>query len=122
MHFSTLTQVIFAGLLCAGSSVALFDCNKDQHAFDPADGKFVVHYTSIRDSNYKDQPWVRICKPKGNGWTNVEPLSTPCSNDPATSLSEDDTGLHHDLLVTNGEGCESGSGHGLNGASIAYNS
>lgn len=41
-------------------AVALFDCNADQHAFPVTPGKFVVHYTSIRDSNYDDDAWVRI--------------------------------------------------------------
>ncbi|KAI0194589.1 hypothetical protein F4808DRAFT_441346 [Astrocystis sublimbata] len=123
MHLSPLAKVVFAGLLGAGSSTALFSCNSDQHAFPPMKGMFVVHYTSIRDSHYKGQPWVRVCKPNADasGWIDVPALSTPCSNDPATILSTGQTGLHHNLGVTNGEGCDGHPGHGLNGASIAYN-
>ncbi|KAE9572127.1 hypothetical protein CGCF415_v011024 [Colletotrichum fructicola] len=125
MHFATLTKTVLAGIaLHAGTATAIFECNADQHAFEPTKDKFVVHYTSIRDSNYDDgQPWVRICKPKGDlsGWNNVGPLKTPCKSDPATHLSTKQTGLRNELIVTNGEGCDSGSGHGLNGASMVYN-
>lgn len=60
MHFTTLTQTIMAGLIFhAGTAAAIFECNADQHAFNPTKNKFVVHYTSIRDSNYANgQPWV----------------------------------------------------------------
>ena len=63
---------------------------------------------------------VRICKPNGNSWINVEAQQTPCSNDPATTLKAGAIGLHHDLRVTNGNGCNKDSSN-LNGASIAYN-
>lgn len=62
---------------------------------------------------------MRICKPNGSGWTNVAPQQTPCSADPATVLRAGAVGLHHDLQVTNGNGCNKGSSN-LNGASIAY--
>lgn len=66
---------------------------------------------------------MRICTPNSDlsGWVDVDPLQTPCSDDPATHLSTSQTGLNYELVVTNGEGCDSGSGHGLNGASIVYN-
>lgn len=66
---------------------------------------------------------MRICKPTSDlsGWVDVDPLQTLCSVEPATHLSTSQTGLNHELVVTNGEGCDPGSGHGLNGASIVYN-
>ena len=58
MQFWTFPSTFLAVLSLGGGARALFDCNKDQHAFPPTAGKFVVHYTSIRDTNYKGQPWV----------------------------------------------------------------
>ncbi|KAI1737856.1 hypothetical protein F4680DRAFT_450530 [Xylaria scruposa] len=70
----------------AGTATAIWDCRTDQHVCDPTEGKFVVHYTSIRDTEYNGQPW---------------------------------TGLNDDLVVTNGDGCDTDAS-GLSGASIAY--
>lgn len=62
MYVATLAQTVLAGLVFhAGTAAAIFECNADQHAFNPTKNKFVVHYTSIRDSNYANgQPWVSI--------------------------------------------------------------
>lgn len=45
---STLTTLLLFSSLTVS---ALFKCNEDQNVFDPEAGKFVVHYTSIRDEN-----------------------------------------------------------------------
>ena len=55
MHISKL----FYPTAFALSANALFDCNDDQHVFDPTPGKFVVHFTSASDSHYNGkEPWV----------------------------------------------------------------
>lgn len=37
---------------------ALFECNKNQNEYTAVGGRFVVHYTSVRDEKYDGQPWV----------------------------------------------------------------
>lgn len=55
MKFSTFLPISIAA---ATGANALFDCNSNQHAFPPTTGKFVVHYTSIRDTEIDGEPWV----------------------------------------------------------------
>ncbi|KAL4806375.1 hypothetical protein BDV18DRAFT_160444 [Aspergillus unguis] len=105
-------------LALAAGSTALFDCNENQNAFDPTTGKFVVHYTSIRDSEYDGKPWIRICTPVGSGWDQVDPLTMDCDPD-TESFGTDKTGLKHSITVTNGNGCEPDKSN-LDGASIKY--
>ena len=124
-------------VFAATGANALFDCQSDQHAFDPTTGKFVVHYTSIRDTEYDGEPWVRqnllnqeykiiiltiikirICKPSGNGWEEVDPLTMDCVYDSYTFKTER-TGLRNPLIVFNGNGCDSDSSN-LDDASIRY--
>ncbi|KAI0096633.1 hypothetical protein GGR51DRAFT_543085 [Nemania sp. FL0031] len=121
MYSKTVSSIVFAAVaLYSGTATALFDCQTDQHAFPPTEGKFVVHYTSIRDSNYNGQPWIRVCQPETDGdWSEVDPIQTPCTADPSTTIPKEATGLEEDLIVTNGNGCDSGSSN-LDGASIAY--
>ncbi|THU93811.1 hypothetical protein K435DRAFT_669576 [Dendrothele bispora CBS 962.96] len=116
---TTISKALLISLIYAGAASALFECNKDQHAFPPTRGKFVVHYASIRDTDFNGLPWVRICRPNDGTWTDVQPLQVPCNNSP-TSLSTGKTGLKHPLSVTNGNGCNAKSSN-LDGASIAYN-
>jgi hypothetical protein len=60
MYSISLPLTVLASLaLHAGTAAAIFECNADQHAFNPTTNKFGVHYTSIRDSSYANgQPWV----------------------------------------------------------------
>ncbi|KAF2252852.1 hypothetical protein BU26DRAFT_547499 [Trematosphaeria pertusa] len=102
-------------------AVALFDCNADQHAFPVTPGKFVVHYTSIRDSNYDDDAWIRICKPNAqNKWDNVHPLGTQCGAGHPVTFSTSQTSLNHAFKVTNGNGCDWFSSN-LDDAAMDYN-
>ncbi|KAF8209874.1 hypothetical protein K438DRAFT_1960096 [Mycena galopus ATCC 62051] len=121
MHF--LTASIAASLLLfAGQSWAdLFDCNSDQNAFPPTPGKFVVHYTSVRDSQTGDgKPWVRVCRPANTGgWDQAGVLECNCDAS-QTSFGVGDTGLKHTLTVVDGNGCNKHSSN-LDGASINYN-
>ncbi|KAJ5294656.1 hypothetical protein PENANT_c006G04052 [Penicillium antarcticum] len=95
--------------LFALTANALFDCNTDQHAFDPATGKFVVHFTSARDSHYNgNEPWIRICRPNSSGtWDNIDPLGIPCDTAGAKTFSPSQTGLKGDLKVGLGDACAS---------------
>lgn len=52
MKYSLGAITATALLLAPQTVTAIFDCNKDQHVYNPKDGKFVVHYTALRDSNY----------------------------------------------------------------------
>ncbi|KAJ5543348.1 hypothetical protein N7535_005776 [Penicillium sp. DV-2018c] len=93
--------------LFALSANALFDCNKNQHAFDPTSGKFVVHFTTARDSHYNNEPWIRICIPNDSGsWDNVEPLAIPCDTAGPKKFSPSQTGLKADLKVGLGDACD----------------
>ncbi|KAF7356314.1 hypothetical protein MVEN_00963700 [Mycena venus] len=121
MFFTFRTKMVLAAALyTATASANLFECNSDQHAFPPKDGFFVVHYTSARDSSFNGgTPWIRICKPDGNIWTDVNPLGVSCDADTSVSFSTAKTGLNHPFVVTNGNGCNKGSSN-LNGASMTY--
>lgn len=55
MKLSTFLPIAIAA---ATGANALFDCNSNQHAFPPTTGKFVVHYTSIRDTEIDGELWV----------------------------------------------------------------
>ncbi|KAI0024909.1 hypothetical protein F4780DRAFT_723517 [Xylariomycetidae sp. FL0641] len=114
MQYTFLSAVLFT----AGSQ-ALFECNSDQHAFPPTEGTFVVHYTSTRDTNLDGEPWIRICLPDGESWTETPPLETPC-DDATSTFYADQTGLYHILEVTNGNGCDTAATD-LTGASLVYN-
>lgn len=63
MKFSTSTIAAAVLLLAPSTVTAIFDCNKDQHQYNPEKGKFVVHYTARRDSNWPGSgnadSWVR---------------------------------------------------------------
>ncbi|KAF2161438.1 hypothetical protein M409DRAFT_28168 [Zasmidium cellare ATCC 36951] len=99
---------------------ALFSCNEDQNAFPARAGKFVVHYTSVRDENLDGQPWIRICLPSPNGdFTDVSPLNVPCNEGPPVRFPYDQTKLEHTLIVTNGNGCDEDSSN-LDGARMEY--
>ncbi|KAL4805769.1 hypothetical protein BDV18DRAFT_160643 [Aspergillus unguis] len=99
---------------------ALWDCRYNQHVFPVDLDKFVVHFTSRRDSNYNDhQSWVRICLPNEDGyWENVDPIGVSCAIKGDT-ISKDQTKLDADLRVVAGQGCNSYS-DALDGASITY--
>ncbi|KAJ7280589.1 hypothetical protein C8J57DRAFT_1563446 [Mycena rebaudengoi] len=119
MHL--ITASIAAGLLIFArqSAADLFDCNSDQNAFPPTPGKFVVHYTSIRDTE-TGKPWVRVCRPANDGdWDQAGVLESNCDAS-QTSFGTGDTGLKHTLTVIDGNGCNSDSTN-LDGASIKYN-
>ncbi|KAK7045111.1 hypothetical protein R3P38DRAFT_2882636 [Favolaschia claudopus] len=121
MQFSTSLNLVLATLLvfATGSSADLFNCNDDQHAFPPTPGKFVVHYTSVRDSN-TGKPWVRVCRPANEGnWDQSGVLETNCDQK-QTKFGTGETKLKHALAVTDGNGCNSGASN-LQGASIHYN-
>ncbi|KAL4969882.1 uncharacterized protein BDV14DRAFT_195414 [Aspergillus stella-maris] len=118
-----LTAILPIALTAIAPGVsALFDCQSNQHAFPPTNGKFVVHYTSIRDTEIDGKPWIRICHPSGNGWSQEAPLTMDCaaSNDQYT-FGTGDTGLKTSFTVVNGNGCEDGSSN-LNGAQMKYGS
>ncbi|KAL3470044.1 hypothetical protein BJX99DRAFT_267690 [Aspergillus californicus] len=118
MKFSlTLTAAIIAA---ATGANAIFDCESDQHAFPPTAGKFAVHYTSIRDTELNGEPWIRICKPSGSGWTQVDPLSMDCTRDSYT-FGTGDTSLRSSFNVVNGNGCNDDSSN-LDGGSMTYGS
>ncbi|KAJ7478495.1 hypothetical protein FB451DRAFT_1172827 [Mycena latifolia] len=119
MHLS-LPPVAAGLLLFAGQSSAdLFDCNSDQHAFPPTPGKFVVHYTSIRDTE-TGKPWVRVCRPANAGdWDQSGVLESNCDAK-QTSFGTGATGLKHTLTVIDGNGCNSDSSN-LDDAIIEYN-
>ncbi|KAF9888904.1 hypothetical protein FE257_008274 [Aspergillus nanangensis] len=114
-----LAITLAAAIAAATGANALFDCNSNQHAFPPTAGKFVVHYTSIRDTEINGEPWVRICKPSGNGWSQVDPLTMDCSQD-KFKFSRSQTGLRGNLYVVNGNGCNDDSSN-LDGALLSYN-
>ncbi|KAJ7149792.1 hypothetical protein C8R43DRAFT_1236371 [Mycena crocata] len=119
MHLITASFVAALFLFAGQSSADLFDCNNDQHAFPPAPGKFVVHYTSVRDSA-TGKPWVRVCRPANSGdWDQSGVLESNCAASSKT-FSAGDTGLRSDLTVTDGNGCNSDSSN-LDGAIIEYN-
>ncbi|KAL4887584.1 hypothetical protein BJY04DRAFT_212614 [Aspergillus karnatakaensis] len=121
MHLSKQVPILgAAGLSLAIGATALWDCRSDQHVFPIDTSKFLVHFTSTRDSNYNArQTWIRICLPNNDGtWTNVDPLGLSCAPKGDT-FSGDQTGLGADITVVGGEGC-SLTGNGLNGASISY--
>ena len=61
---------------------------------------------------------IRICKPSGNGWSQVNPLSMDCASDEYT-FSTSQTGLGSSLTVVNGNGCNDDSSN-LDGASLSY--
>lgn len=65
MHFSVLASTFLLAATGPIAVSAIFDCNEDQNAFDPVEGHFVVHYTSIRDTEYQDMPWV-------SSWIKIE--------------------------------------------------
>ncbi|KAI0544052.1 hypothetical protein F4679DRAFT_577154 [Xylaria curta] len=121
MYCKTPISIAMAAVaLYAGTATAIWDCRTDQHVYDPTEGKFVVHYTSIRDTEYNGQPWIRVCLPEISGdWNQLDPFQTPCASNPATIISKAKTGLNDDLVVTNGDGCDTDAS-GLSGASIAY--
>ncbi|KAL4805768.1 hypothetical protein BDV18DRAFT_160642 [Aspergillus unguis] len=100
--------------LFALSANALFDCNENQKAFDPVDGKFVVHFTDSIDSHYNgNEPWIRICLPNDSGsWDNVDPLGIPCSTTPDKTFGPGETGLKSDLTVGLGGACDKNGGYG----------
>ncbi|OJI95885.1 hypothetical protein ASPVEDRAFT_77659 [Aspergillus versicolor CBS 583.65] len=115
MKLSTLLPI---AITTATGANALFDCNSNQHAFPPTTGRFVVHYTSIRDTEIDGEPWIRICKPSGNGWSQVAPLTMDCASDKYT-FGTGDTGLRDSFTVVNGNGCNSDSSN-LSGAEMSY--
>ncbi|PKY07762.1 hypothetical protein P168DRAFT_322995 [Aspergillus campestris IBT 28561] len=98
---------LFYPTLFALSANALFDCNDDQHAFDPTRGKFVVHFTSASDSHYNgNEPWIRICLPNDSGsWDNVDPLGIACETLGPKKFSPSQTRLKADLEVGLGDAC-----------------
>ncbi|KAJ7731975.1 hypothetical protein B0H16DRAFT_1023377 [Mycena metata] len=107
-------------LLFVSQSSALFNCNDDQNAFPPTPGKFVVHYTSIRDTS-TGKPWVRVCRPAANGnWDQSGVLESDCSAK-QTTHDKQATGLKQALTVIDGNGCNSDSSN-LDGAIIEYGS
>ncbi|KAL4900666.1 hypothetical protein BDW74DRAFT_161321 [Aspergillus multicolor] len=109
-------------LALAAGTTALFDCNSNQHAFPPTTGKFVVHYTSIRDTELDGKPWIRICKPSGNGWSQVPPLSMDCASaGDRYTFGTGYTGLKNSITVVNGNGCNDDSSN-LDGGSLKYGS
>jgi len=56
VQFTLLAPLI--GMLYPNLASALFKC-ADQNDYKPTKGKFVVHYTSLRDSNFDGgRPWV----------------------------------------------------------------
>ncbi|KAL4942772.1 hypothetical protein BDV06DRAFT_235210 [Aspergillus oleicola] len=118
MKLSTILPIALTA--AATGANALFDCQSNQHAFPPTTGKFVVHYTSIRDTEIDGEPWIRICHPSGNGWSQEEPLTMDCANEnDEYNFGTGDTGLRNTLTVINGNGCDDGSSN-LNGGSLKY--
>jgi hypothetical protein len=63
------------GILYPSLVLALFKCG-DQNDFKPTAGKFVVHYTSTRDSGLaSENPWVSF-------------LCCQCNHDPNSERSD----------------------------------
>ncbi|PWY86690.1 hypothetical protein BO70DRAFT_378373 [Aspergillus heteromorphus CBS 117.55] len=121
MQFPSSLIAAAALALAAGPQLvsALWECDSGLSALgvEPADGTFYIHYTSVRDSNYKPngdegsvEPWIRVCNSNDGAWestmfavvcTNFVGGSSPQSFD-ATSI-----GLEESITVYNGEGCDS---------------
>ncbi|KAJ5748332.1 uncharacterized protein N7511_010028 [Penicillium nucicola] len=116
-----LTRMSILALSLGIGSSALWDCRTDQHVFPLDSNKFLVHFTSYRDSNYDgNQPWIRICLPNDDGtWSNVDPLELNCAPKGDT-FSPDKTHLGADIRIVGGGGCSGGEHGGLDGASINY--
>ncbi|KAJ5294657.1 hypothetical protein N7508_009478 [Penicillium antarcticum] len=124
MLLSSSKRVTMMGALALSLGIganALWDCRTDQHVFPLDSDKFLVHFTSWRDSHYNDaQSWIRICLPNDDGtWSNVDPLGLNCAPKGDT-FSPGQTDLDADIRVVGGSGCSGGEGGGLDGASINY--
>lgn len=61
---------------------------------------------------------IRICKPSGDGWTQVEPIPMDCTYNHYT-FNAAWTGLRNSITIYNGNGCDSDSSN-LDDASIVY--